>query len=281
MPQSIPSHRAFAALVALPDDAIDLGQASLLIARLEYPDLEVGEYLKQLDQMASTIRNRLRGGEGFTSLVGHLNRLLFDEMGFQGNRREYYDPRNSFLNDVLDRRIGIPISLSTIYIEVGRRIGLPIAGVAFPGHFLVRYMGLDVTTEILIDPYNRGVILTEAECRKRIQDTFQGQLTFRPEFLKRVRTREILERMLMNLKMIYQGQRDFHRALKTQQLLLAIHPDRPTEIRDRGLIYYRLACLGQAARDLDTYLKAVPSAPDADELRRRLKELARLAPRMN
>jgi regulator of sirC expression with transglutaminase-like and TPR domain len=118
-------------------------------------------------------------------------------------------------------------------------------------------MGLDVTTEILIDPYNRGVILTEAECRKRIQDTFQGQLTFRPEFL------------------------DFHRALKTQQLLLAIHPDRPTEIRDRGLIYYRLACLGQAARDLDTYLKAVPSAPDADELRRRLKELARLAPRMN
>src|SRR5258706_105769 len=118
---------AFAALLSLPDDAIDLGQAALLIARDEYPHLDVGAYLVRLDQMADTIRGRLRGGEGFTSQIAHLNRLLFDDLGFRGNVRDYYDPRNSFLNDVLDRRVGIPISLSTIYLEVARRIGCPLA----------------------------------------------------------------------------------------------------------------------------------------------------------
>ena len=116
------TRKAFAALLSLPDDAIDLGHAALLIAREEYPDLDVGRYLARLDGMAEEIARRMRGREGATSLVAHLNRLLFEEMGFRGNREEYHDPRNSFLNDVLDRRIGIPITLSTVYLEVGRRI---------------------------------------------------------------------------------------------------------------------------------------------------------------
>ena len=281
MSEAQPARRAFAALVALPDDAIDLAQASLLIAREEYPGLEVGRYLSRLDEMAAELRQRLRGGEVATSRIAHLNRLLFEEMGFRGNRDEYYDPRNSFLNDVLDRRIGIPISLSTIYLEVGRRVGVPLAGVAFPGHFLVRYVGRDVSEEVLIDPFNRGTMLTVDECRRRLEEMYEGAVAFRPEFLRRARNKEILERMLNNLKAIYQGQRDFHRALRVQELLLCVSPASAREIRDRGLIRFRLALLAQAADDLDAYLEAAPDAPDAAEMRERVQELRRLSPRMN
>jgi regulator of sirC expression with transglutaminase-like and TPR domain len=280
-PEVPPSRRAFAALLSLPDEAIDLGQAALLIARDEYPHLDVGTYLARLDQMAETIRGRLRGGEGFTSLIAHLNRLLFDDLGFRGNVRDYYDPRNSFLNDVLDRRVGIPISLSTVYLEVARRIGCPLAGVAFTGHFLVRYAGRDAPTEIFIDPFNRGAILTEAECRRRLESMYQGQVEFRPELLKRARNRQILERMLCNLRSIYVGEKDFHRALRIQELILCIHPTGAGEIRNRGLIHDCLALLSQAAADLEAYVKLAPAAPDAPRIRIRLQELQRLAPRMN
>ena len=278
---TLPSRRAFAALLALPDEAIDLGQAALLIAREEYPDLEVGPYLLRLDEMAETVRSRLRGGEGFTSRIAHLNRLLFEEMGFRGNREEYYDPRNSFLNDVLDRRIGIPITLSAVYLEVARRIDFPLAGVSFPGHFLVRYTGREASTEVLVDPWNRGAILTEEECRRRLEEMYRGKVPFRKEFLKRARTREILERMLNNLKAIYEGQRDYHRALRVQQMLVCVHPGAPPQIRDRGLIHYRLALLAQAAEDLESYVEAAPDAPDTAEIRERLVEIKRLTPRMN
>ena len=275
------SRKAFAALVALPDDAIDLGHASLLIAREEYPDLDVGRYLSRLDGMAADIAPRLKEGEGPRSRVAHLNQLMFEEMGFQGNREEYFDPRNSFLNDVLDRRIGIPISLSTVYLEVGRRIGCPLAGVAFPGHFLVRLGGVSGSPDILIDPFNRGRLMTEEDCRALILEMYKGQLEYRPEFLRRARNREILERMLNNLKGIYQQRRDFHMALKIQQLLLCIEPDRPDAIRDRGLIHYRLALIAEAAADLDRYLSLAPGAPDAPQIRTRLDEMKRLIPQMN
>jgi len=276
-----PIRRAFATLIALPDDAIDLGQAALLIARQEYPDLEVGAYLARLDDMAGAIRSRLRGGEGFTSLIAHLNRFLFEEMGFRGNQTEYNDPRNSFLNDVLDRRVGIPISLSTVYLEVAKRIDCPLAGVAFPGHFLVRYVGQGAPVEVLIDPFNRGVILTEEECRRRLEQMYGGRIPYRPEFLKRARNREILERMLNNLKAIYESQRDYHRALRIQELILCIHPGNPVLMRDRGLLHHRMALLEQAARDLEAYVEAVPEAHDIGVVRERLAELQRLAPRMN
>lgn len=275
------SRKAFAALVALPDDAIDLGHASLLIAREEYPDLDVGRYLSRLDAMAADISPRLKEGEGPRSRVAHLNRLLFEEMGFQGNREEYFDPRNSFLNDVLDRRIGIPISLSTVYLEVGRRIGCPLAGVAFPGHFLVRLGGVSGPPDILIDPFHRGRLMTEEDCRALLLEMYKGQLEYRPEFLRRARNREILERMLNNLKGIYQQRREFHMALKIQQLVLCLEPDRPDALRDRGLIHYRLALIAEAAADLDRYLSLAPDAPDAPQIRTRLDEMKRLVPRMN
>jgi regulator of sirC expression with transglutaminase-like and TPR domain len=275
------ARKAFAALLALPDDAIDLGHASLLIAREEYPDLDVGLYLARLDEMAAEIRRRMRGREGAASQIAHLNRLLFEEMGFRGNREEYYDPRNSFLNDVLDRRIGIPITLSMVYLEVGRRIGCRLAGVAFPGHFLVRSTDRHSLPDVLIDPFNRGRILTEQECRSLLLETYAGQVPFRPELLKRARNREILQRMINNLKWIYQQGRDFHMALKVQQLLLCIAPDRPQEIRDRGLIHFRLALFAEAVADLERYLALAPRAEDAPQIRKRLLELKRLVPQMN
>jgi len=273
--------RGFAALAALPDGAIDLAQASLLIAREEYPDLEVGAYLGRLDDMAGNIRARLRGGEGCATLLAHINHLLFDELGFRGNQEEYYDPRNSFLNDVLDRRVGIPITLSAIYLEIGRRIGCPLVGVSFPGHFLVRYTGADAPDPVLVDPFNRGRILTEPECRALLQDKYRGAVAYRPEMLKRARTREILERLLYNLKAIFQGERDFHRALWIQHLLLCLRPDDPREIRDRAVVHYHLACFEQAADDLEAYARLAPAAPDLEEVRGRLAQIRRLAPRWN
>jgi regulator of sirC expression with transglutaminase-like and TPR domain len=275
------SRRAFAALLALPDDAIDLGHAALLVAREEYPALDVGRYLGRLDEMGEEIRGRLKGGEGAVSQIAHLNRLLFDELGFHGNRDEYYDPRNSFLNDVLDRRVGIPITLSTVYLEVGRRIGCRLQGIPFPGHFLVRCQGRGPGADLLIDPFNRGQILTEEECRARIEESYEGKIPFRPEFLKRARTREIIQRMVNNLKWIYRRQRDFHMALKIQQLLLCIDPESPEEIRDRGLIHYHLALFAEAESDLGRYLELAPQAADAMPMRQRHEEIRRLVPGMN
>lgn len=273
--------RALQALLALPDEAIDLAQASLLIAREEYPELQVSRYLDLLDQMAAEVRGRMRGGEGATSRIAHLNRYLFEEQGFRGNIEAYYDPKNSFLNDVLDRRMGIPISLSTVYIEIGRRVGCPLGGVAFPGHFLVRYLGTEAPAGILIDPFHRGLILTPEECRRRLIERFGGRVEFSPRLLRRARNREILERMLNNLKAIYERDHDYHRALRAQQALVFLHPGAPEALRDRGLLYYRTGCLGEAVRDLDAYLKAAPLAPDAGEMRGHLDKLKVLAPVMN
>ena len=275
------TRKAFAALLALPDDAIDLGHASLLIAREEYPDLDVGRYLARLDELAEEVRRRMTGREGAASQIAHLNHLLFEEMGFRGNREEYDDPRNSFLNDVLDRRTGIPITLSTVYLEVGRRIGCRLDGVAFPGHFLVRYSGQETMPDVLIDPFNRGQILTERECKNLLLETYGGRVPFRPDLLKRARNREILQRMINNLKWIYRQRRDFHMALRVQQLLLCMSPDRPEEIRDRGMIEFRLALFAEAVTDFERYLEMAPQAPDAPQIGKRLRELRRLAPRMN
>ena len=273
--------RALQAVLGLPDEAIDLAQASLLIARDEYPDLQVPRYLDLLDEMAAEIRGRLRGGEGPMSRIAHLNRFLFDDLGFRGNHQDYNDPRNSFLNDVLDRRVGIPISLSTVYIEIGRRIGCPIGGVSFPGHFLVRYLGPEAAAEILIDPFNRGLILTPEECRRRLREMFGERIPFTPQLLRRARNREIIERVLNNLKGIYERDRDYHRALRIQESILCLHPESAEPLRDRGLLYYRVACLGEAARDLDAYLRLAPQAPDADPIRDHLRKLKILAPAMN
>jgi regulator of sirC expression with transglutaminase-like and TPR domain len=256
---------------------VDLARASLLLACEEYPALEVDRYLERLDTMAEGVRGRL--GDSAASVVAALNRVLFEEQGFRGNKLEYYDPRNSFLNDVLDRRTGIPITLSTVYIAVGRRAGASVEGVGLPGHFVVR-----VSTpagDALVDPFNGGAVLTEEDCQERLDRIYGGRVKMAAGMLAPCPARAVLTRTVRNLKAIYVKAEDHERALRTAELLVLLLPGETEEIRDRGLVYASLECYALAAADLETYVAKNPQAPEADQLRARIAELRHKAARLN
>jgi regulator of sirC expression with transglutaminase-like and TPR domain len=271
------ARQRFSELVSRPDVDVDLAEASLLIACEEYPELDPGAYLDRLDALAETVRPRLRGGAA--TAVEAMNRLLFDEEGFRGNTKEYYDPRNSFLNDVLDRRTGIPISLSTVYIEVGRRAGLTLQGVGLPGHFIVRLSAGG--SDVLVDPFYGGAVLTEADCQKRLDRIYGGKVKVQPQMLAPCDRKGILARTLRNLKAIYVKAEDHVRALRTVEMLIALNPRGIEELRDRGLLYAALDCYGLASDDLEAYLQAVPGAPEAEDLRGRIADMRKKATRLN
>ena len=264
-------------VVDRPEEEVDLARASLLVACEEYPQLEVDRYLERLDTMAEGVRGRL--GDSPHSAIAALNRVLFEEQGFHGNTREYYDPRNSFLNDVLDRRTGIPITLSTVYIAVGRRAGVAVEGVGLPGHFVVR-----VSTpagEALADPFNGGTVLTPEDCQGRLDRIYGGRVRMAAGMLAPCPARAVLTRTVRNLKAIYMKAEDHERALRTAGLLVLLSQGAVEEIRDRGLVYASLDCYALAAADLETYVAAAPQAPEADQLRARIAELRHQAARLN
>ncbi|HET7746732.1 MAG TPA: transglutaminase-like domain-containing protein [Vicinamibacteria bacterium] len=268
-------------MVAGPDASVDLAAAALFIACEEYPDLDVQAYLERLDSMAADLRARLEDTRPGAA-VPALNRLLFRDHGFRGNVQDYYDPRNSFLNDVMDRRTGIPISLSTVYMEVGRRAGLLVDGVGLPGHFIVRVGGAAGDgPAMLVDPFHNGVVLTRADCQRRLDRIYDGKLKLATAMLGRCDQKAILGRMLRNLKGIYTRRGDHRRALNVVELLLLVHPSSGEDLRDRGLLFAALDCYGLAARDLEAYVTRSPAAADAEELRGRAAELKRLAARLN
>ena len=192
---------AFRETIDRPEDEIDLGRAALAIATQEYPDLKVDDCLSQLDGLGQAVELRMGDEKNPYRIIAALNTVLFKELGFQGNRSEYYDPKNSFLNDVIIRKKGIPISLSVIYMEVARRVGLSLAGVGFPGHFLVKYEDGDV--EILIDVFNGGEIRTREDLDRMLQQLYRGQVSYQAGFVAALGKRDILRRMLNNLKWIY------------------------------------------------------------------------------
>src|SRR5215510_9674892 len=198
---SVRSRKTFEQLVTLPDSAIPLAEAALLMACEEYPQLEVSPYVDKLDHMAEMAQESLRSEDSPIETVGKINTVLFETLGFRGNTGDYYDPRNSFFNDVLDRRVGIPITLSTLYIEVARRINFPIVGVGMPGHFLVKYW--DRREEFFLDPYNRGEILTREDCKDLLQERYGDAVEFTDRLLGRATNKQILWRMLNNLKDVY------------------------------------------------------------------------------
>lgn len=268
----------FALLASSQDDTLDLAHASLLIAADEYPGLDVTGYLERLDELAATLRARLEDLRA-PALVGALNQLLFTELGFRGNADDYYDPRNSFLNDVLDRRLGIPITLSVVYMEVGRRAGLDVEGVGLPGHFIVRVTG--GPGALLVDPFHAGRVLTESECQKRLDRIYAGRMTLEPELLAPCTRKAILARLLRNLKTIYVKAEDYPRALSIVELLQLLCPDLPEEIRDRGLIHAALDCYALAAQDLEAYVARVPESPETLALRQKIEEMRRQAARLN
>ena len=259
---------AFAALVQadVNDEAIDLLRASLTIARTEYPDLDLRNYVNRVEALASKVRSSLSADDSVLDIIHALYRVLFHEMGFRGNREDYYDPRNSFLNEVLERRLGIPITLSVLYMEVARRVGLPLVGVGMPGHFLLKVYDVE-GRQILIDPFNNGVMLNEADCERRMTEVYAGELRFKPEFLLPVSRRQILTRMLNNLRHIYMSVRQFKKTLAIVDLVLAIYPRSPEDVKQRAMLRFSVGQLAGAVSDLEQFLKMNPEASDADEIR--------------
>ena len=258
----------FAQLVSGPEEELDLAEAALLIAQEEHPELDVAAYLRRLDGLAAAVRARLPAAPEPTDIIHSLNIQLFGEEGLAGNESEYYDPRNSFLNEVLDRKRGIPITLSVIYLEVGRRLGLPLAGVGFPGHFLVKYSGAD--GELVLDPFAGGVTLSREELAQKLRRMYGDANPFLaqiPQLLAPASKKEILLRMLHNLKGIYLQQNDFTRALAAIDRILLVTPDLAMEVRDRGAVHQRLGHLQAALQDFRRYLQMVPNAEDAETVR--------------
>jgi regulator of sirC expression with transglutaminase-like and TPR domain len=229
--------------------------------------------------MADSIRGEVALETEPRRRIGVLSRFLFFTEGFRGNAEQYYDPCNSFLNAVLDRKLGIPITLSMVYIEVARRLSLPITGVGFPGHFLVKYVLSD--GEIIIDPFYRGAILTQADCRRRLKEMTDGSLTLQPEHLRSVTKRQILARILTNLKQIYLRARNFPKALRIIDLLILVNPNEAAEVRDRGLLLSQAGRLGAAQRDMERYLAMAPNAEDGDTIREHLAGIRRRMAAMN
>ena len=262
-------------MLARPDEGVDLARAALLIACEEYPDLEPGRYLVRLERMAEAVRGRLHAGAGPAEAVGALNEYLFAEEGFRGNEQDYYDPRNSFLNDVLDRRVGIPITLSTVYIEVAQRAGVDAEGVGLPGHFIVRVSSAG--GELLVDPYHGGTRLSAEDCQGRLDRIYGGRLRVDAAMLAPCGRKSMLARMLRNLKAIYLKTGDQERALRVLELLLRVNPRSGEDLRDRGLLYAALDCYSLAADDLQAHGELFPGAPDAPDLRAKAAELRRKA----
>jgi regulator of sirC expression with transglutaminase-like and TPR domain len=266
-------------MVQQAESDIDLARANLLIAKEEYLDLNVEKYLEKLDKLAGIVRERVGKIREPLEIIHRMNQYLFEEEGFRGNTKSYYDPRNSFLNDVLDRKTGIPITLSTVYMEIGRRIELPIVGVGFPGHFLVKC--LYENNDIVIDPFNKGAILSEEDCQARLDQVYGGTMTFQEHLLTAVTKKQMLTRMLQNLKGIYIQRQNYSKALSVVERILLIAPDIPNEIRDRGFLYCHLECPVQALADLERYIKMVPNAQDARSVQQNIQTLRKLVAVMN
>ena len=263
-----PARERFTALVSGPEEDLDLAEAALLIAQEEQPDLDVAHYLKRLDQLADAVRTELPPSPTHNDTLKCLNTHLFFKEGLRGNTGEYYDPRNSFLNEVLETKAGIPITLSVIYMEVGRRLGLALVGIGFPGHFLVRYSGPD--GERILDPFLGGANLSEAQLAAKLRSMYGENNPLAAQVSKLLTPatkKEILTRMLGNLKGVYLNKGDFERALSVIDRMVLIRPDAATEFRDRGAVQQRLGRMQGAVRDFKKYLALVPDAPDADRIR--------------
>jgi regulator of sirC expression with transglutaminase-like and TPR domain len=245
----------------------DLASAALAIARVEYPSLNPGPYLAALDRMGEEAAARLRSGGGDS--VRAFNEYLYDEQGFAGNRERYDDPRNSFINEVLDRRTGIPISLAVVYLEVARRADLQVDGVNFPGHFLLRArdaISSDARPEVvIIDPFHGGARLSEYDCRQLLRQHVGDEAAFDTTLLAPATRHDIVVRMLVNLKRLYVRMRSFPQARFISSLLLGIDPSAISELRDRGLLAYHLQDFPAALRDLEESLRLVPNSSEPGE----------------
>ncbi len=269
-PVTSPRH-LLATELSRSDSEMDLARASLLIAKEEYPQLSVELYLARLDQVAEEVKDRLADETAQLIVLKEVLRTLYERRRFKGNSEAYYDPRNSFLNDVLDRGVGIPLTLGIIILEIGWRLGLPVEGVKFPQHFLVRYRGDEIS--LLIDPFDCGKIRFEDQAQELLDQSYGGTVALEPAFLRVASKRDMLVRMLTNLKGIYVRLDDHPRALAAVERLLMMTPTAPLESRSRGVLLARMGRREEAARQFEAYLRVAPSADDVDRVGEMVKDL--------
>jgi regulator of sirC expression with transglutaminase-like and TPR domain len=260
-----------------PAAPLDLAEVALLLARDEYPGLDVEAYLGELAGMAREARAYVRGD--LAARAAGLCRYLFHEMGFHGNTRHYYDPRNSYLNDVLDRRTGLPITLSAVAIAVGTRAGLEVVGVGLPGHFIAKAVGDG--REVLFDPFHGGRQLEPVECEHLVQRVTGTAFAATSESLRPVPLGLIVLRMLTNLKAVYLSEGDFPRAVRVIERLRQLGPDDPHQRRDLGAALLQAGQPGAAIGHLSAYLDAVPGAGDAQAVGRLLARARAAVARWN
>jgi regulator of sirC expression with transglutaminase-like and TPR domain len=274
--------QAFAALVRaeIEDERIDLLRAALTFARIEEPALDVEHYVRRVDALAKRVAAKIQDADDPAQTIAALNQVLFQEEVFRGNTVDYYSPRNSFLQNVLDRQLGIPISLALVYMEVARRVEFPLFGVGMPGHFLLKHYDLDGRST-LIDVFERGSIVTEEDCRQKLNSIYAGQLSLQPEFLLPVTRRQMLTRMLNNLRSVYISQRDFRRAVQVVDLILVIYPRSPEDVKQRAVLRFNLDDYRGALSDFDEYVKMSPDASDVEEIKQTALSLRRSMAMMN
>lgn len=248
-----------------------LDHAALLIAAEEYCNLVIETYLSKLDRLAERVAAQLHSDAGPYETLDRMRTVLCEEEGFTGNTQEYYDPRNSFLNEVLDRKTGIPIALATVYMEIGRRIDFRLDGIGFPGHFLVKHV--TPNEDIIVDPFHGGQILRRDDLQSRLDASFGGRVRNEPSLLRSVTSTELLFRMLSNLKAIYLHTRDSARALAAVERMLVLDPKQSREQRDRGVLLARLDRPYEALSVLARYRELEPDAQDADDVDSLMEQL--------
>lgn len=254
-----------------PDEEINLARAALYIAQEENLTVDPDEYINALDTMADELEEILPSQNYPLLMIKSINQFLYERLGFAGNTDNYYDPCNSFLNDVIDRRTGIPITLALVYMEIARRVDFPMLGVGMPGHFLIRPNIPDL--EIFVDAFNQGEVLFIQDCQDKLNQIFNHQVKFQPEFLATVDNRNFLARILMNLKSIYLHQQNVEKGLAVVERILLLFPSAIMEIRDRGLLYYQMGQFNLATNDLEIYLNKLPHAQDAVSINRILDQI--------
>ena len=261
----------FRDVIALPDERIDLGRAALLLATVENPTLDVDAWLRRLDQLGAAVRDRVASAVGDYQRLGAVTGCFYGELGFRGNAEDYYDPRNSCLDQVIGRRLGIPISLSVLLIEVGARAGVPLLGVGLPGHFLVRHAR---HAELVLDPFDGGRILTRGECAEILERVLGEPTSFAQEMLRPMGPRQILIRMHNNLRAIYLERRDLKKAAKVVDRLARLEPALPRHRYDRGVLRLH-ASDPRGIEDLEHYLAEETEAFDREEVKALLEKARR------
>jgi regulator of sirC expression with transglutaminase-like and TPR domain len=268
----------FRQAVAGPPDDVPLARSALLIARSEYPTLDVDAYEQTLQQLADLLRERLGPDDDLSTRLETTNQLLIREQGFRGDEDSYDDLRNLWLNDVIDRRTGIPITLAIVYVEVAQRAGLPMRGVGLPGHVVVRLDSPESGTapeDVYVDVFNGGRLLSAQECRRLVRQTYGRRTEFREYFLSAITPRQILQRLLHNLKARALQNGDEERGARAIDLLLAMYPWDLDEVRNRGMLRERLGDYAAALDDLEQYLRHCPGARDSRTVSESVRSLRR------